>query len=136
MTKYTMIATVVCAADMIPEGQQLALALGESPGDDKSLRRTDWQDATGNLYGISNAQVTENFAPRASTELQAPDHAPHVNLDLARAAQAALYIHGQHGTEGAAPGRIWVMLQPADGGDPMTAVAAAGVHRVPPQEPF
>jgi len=129
-TSYTHRVTIVCPADLIPDANQLALVLGESPSDDHTFGAPHYEDAGGNLYAVSSTVATGNFQTKAGSPLQAPGHAPDADLVAAARAQAAIYIHGQHGPDGAAPGRLWVSLEPAPG-NARAALDVAGVTPVP-----
>lgn len=59
---YATRATIVCPVDMMADGNQLALAIGESASDDQTFTGAGWQDAAGNLYAVSSTVVTGTFA--------------------------------------------------------------------------
>ena len=129
MTAYTRRVTIVCSEALIPDANQLALVIGESAADDQTFGPAKWQDASGNLYAVSSTVATGSFESKATTTLEAPDHAPDADLTAAGRAQAAMYIYGAHGTDGAATGRLWALVEPAPG-DPKQALEWAGVSRV------
>jgi hypothetical protein len=79
---------------------------------------------------VSSTVATATFAGTATSPLAAPAHSPNADLVAAGRAQAALYIHGAHGTEGAAPGRLWALVEAAPG-NALAALALAGVEPVP-----
>ncbi|MFB9149528.1 ComEA family DNA-binding protein [Roseovarius ramblicola] len=131
MTDYIRRATIVCDKAGIPDANQLALVLGESAADDRTFRAARYQDTSGNLYAASSTVATGNFEVKAASPLIAPPHAPDADLAAASRAQATIYIHGVNGTEGAVPGRLWVMLAPASA-SAAEALSLAGVAPVPP----
>jgi len=87
-TEYTQIATIAVPDPLIPDANQLALALGESAADDQTFGAANYQDAGGNLYAVCSTVAKPVFAEKASKPLQAPDHAPGVDLEAATRAQA------------------------------------------------
>ena len=93
-TLYTTRATIATPAAHIPEANQLALCLGESSADDQTFSTASWQDAEGNLYAVSSTVAKPIFAQIAGQPLQAPDHAPDMDLAAATRAQALLQING------------------------------------------
>ena len=93
-TQYRQKATIATPAAHIPEANQLALALGESAADDKTFNTAAWQDAEGNLYAVSSTVAKPIFAQIAGQPLQAPEHAPDMDLAAATHAQALLQING------------------------------------------
>jgi hypothetical protein len=129
MTDYTRRVTIVCPEAMTADANQLALVLGESPADDQTFGTPRYEDASGNLYAVSSARVKEDFENDAATTLLAPAHSPEADLTAAERAQAVLYIYGQHGTEGAAPGRLWALVEPVPG-DAKAALELAGVNQI------
>jgi len=129
-TAYVQRATVSTPAAHIPDANQLALALGESSADDQTFTAASYQDAQGNLYAVCSTVAKPVFAQMAGQPLQAPDHAPDMDLAPATRAQALLQIN--NGT--ASPDVIAVIL-----GDRLESaqdhIAALGLTRVP-QETF
>ena len=93
-TEYTQIATIAVPEALIPDANHLALALGESIADDQTFGAANYQDAQGNLYSVSSTVAKPVFAEKASQPLQAPNHAPGVDLEAATRAQALLQING------------------------------------------
>jgi len=93
-TEYTQIATIAVPEALIPDANQLALCLGESSADDQTFGAASYQDAQGNLYSVSSTVAKPIFAQLASQPLQAPNHAPGVDLEAATRAQALLQING------------------------------------------
>ena len=130
-TQYRQKATIATPAAHIPEANQLALALGESAADDKTFNTAAWQDAEGNLYAVSSTVAKPIFAQIAGQPLQAPEHAPDMDLAAATRSQALLQINGGI----ASPDVIAVIL-----GDRMESaqdhIAALGLTLVPQDEVF
>jgi len=79
---------------LIPDANQLALCLGESSADDQTFGAATYQDAGGNLYAVCSTVAKPVFAEKASQPLQAPDHAPGVDMEAATRAQALVQING------------------------------------------
>ena len=124
-TQYTQRATIATPVSHIPDANQLALALGESSADDRTFSTASYQDADGNLYSVASTVAKPIFAQLAGQPLQAPAHAPDMDLEAATRAQALLMING--GT--ASPDVIAVIL-----GDRKESaqdhIAALGLERV------
>ena len=93
MTKYQQRATIAVPEPLIAEANQLALALGESAADDKTFNTAAWQDAEGNLYAVCSTVAKPIFVQIAGQPLQAPDHAPDMDLAAATRSQALLQIN-------------------------------------------
>jgi len=93
-TEYTQTATIAVPEPLIPDANQLALCLGESSADDQTFGAATYQDAGGNLYAVCSTVAKPVFAEKASQPLQAPDHAPGVDLEAATRAQALVQING------------------------------------------
>jgi len=125
-TQYTQRATIATPVSHIPDANQLALALGESSADDRTFSTASYQDADGNLYSVASTVAKPIFAQLAGQPLQAPAHAPDMDLEAATRAQALLMING--GT--ASPDVIAVIL-----GDRKESaqdhISALGLIRVP-----
>lgn len=128
-TQYTRRVTTVCPEAMIADANQLALVIGESAADYQTFGTPRYEDASGNLYAVSSTVATGTFEGNATSQLEAPDYAPETDLTAAERAQAALYIYGVHGTGGAAPGRLWALVEPALG-NAQAAISLAGVSLV------
>jgi len=94
MTKYQQRATIAVPEPLIAEANQLALALGESAADNQTFTTASYQDAQGNLYAVSSTVAKPIFAQIAGQPLQAPDHAPDMDLAAATRSQALLQING------------------------------------------
>jgi len=105
-TKYQQRATIAAPLASIPDANQLALCLGESSADDKTFSTATWQDADGNLYAVASTVAKPIFAQMAGQPLQAPAHAPNMDLAAASRAQEALQINGGI----ASPGVVAVIL--------------------------
>ena len=125
-TQYQQRATIAAPAAHIPEANQLALALGESAADDQTFTTASYQDAQGNLYAVCSTVAKPIFAQIAGQPLQAPAHAPDMDVEAATRAQALLQINGGIAT----PDVIAVIL-----GDRLESaqdhIAALGLSRVP-----
>ena len=93
-TLYRHRVTIATPLAHIPDANQLALALGESAADDKTFTTASYQDADGNLYAVASTVAKPIFAELAGQPLQAPDHAPDMDLAAATRAQGMLQING------------------------------------------
>jgi len=93
-TLYQQKATIAAPAAHIPEANQMALCLGESTQDDRTFTVASYQDASGNLYAVASTVTKPIFAEMAGQPLQAPEHAPDMDLAAATRAQALLQING------------------------------------------
>ena len=125
-TLYQQSSTIATPVSHIPDANQLALALGESHADDRTFTSASYQDADGNLYAVCSTVAKPIFAELAGQPLQAPDHAPDMDVEAATRAQALLQINGGKAT----PDVIAVIL----GGRLESAqdhIAALGLSRVP-----
>jgi len=105
-TQYQQRATIAAPAQHIQDANQLALCLGESSADDQTFTTASYQDTQGNLYALCSTVAKSIFADLAGQPLQAPDHAPDMDVEAATRAQALLQING--GT--ASPDVIAVIL--------------------------
>ena len=94
MTQYSHRATIATALAHIPDANQLALCLGESSADVQTFTTASCQDASGNLYAVASTVTKPIFAEMAGQPLQAPEHAPDMDLAAATRAQALLQING------------------------------------------
>ena len=97
-TLYRQRATIATPAAQIPNANKLALCLGESSADDKTFTSASYQDAQGNLYAVCSTVAKPIFAELAGQPLQAPDHAPDMDVEAATRAQALLQINGGKAT--------------------------------------
>ena len=125
-TLYQQRATIATPTDHLTDANQLALFLGESTQDDRTFTSASYQDADGNLYAVCSTVAKPIFAELAGQPLQAPDHAPDMDVEAATRAQALLQINGGKAT----PDVIAVIL----GGRLESAqdhIAALGLSRVP-----
>ena len=124
-TEYQQRATIATPDAHVPDANQIALALGESSADDQTFTNASYQDADGNLYAVCSTVAKPIFAQIAGQPLQAPDHAPDMDLAAATRAQALLQINGGI----ASPDVIAVIL-----GDRLESaqdhIAALGLTRV------
>jgi len=93
-TAYIQKATIAAPIAHIPDANQLALALGESSADDQTFTTASYQDAQGSLYAVCSTVAKPIFAELAGQPLQAPDHAPGMDLAAAARAQSLLKING------------------------------------------
>ena len=93
-TEYLQRATIATPATHIPDANQLALCLGESSADDQTFTTASYQDAADNLYAVCSTVAKPIFAQLAGQPLQAPDHAPNMDLSAATRAQGMLQING------------------------------------------
>jgi len=129
-TEYVQKATIAAPVAHIEYANQLALALGESSADDRTFTTATWQDADGNLYAVCSTVAKSVFAEMAGQPLQAPDHAPDMDLAAATRAQALLQINGGI----ASPDVIAVIL-----GDRLESaqdhIAALGLTPIPQDTP-
>jgi len=92
-TTYAHKVTIVAPTAHIQDANQLALALGESSADDQTFSEATYQDADGNLYAVCSTVAKPIFAQLAGQPLQAPDHAPGMDLAAATRAQSLLQIN-------------------------------------------
>ena len=124
-TQYKRRVTIAVPDLMTPKANELALCLGESRSDDQTFGAANYQDAEGNLYAVCSTVAKPIFAQIAGQPLQAPDHAPDMDLAAATRAQALLQINGGIAT----PDVIAVIL-----GDRLESaqdhIAALGLTRV------
>ena len=93
-TLYRQRATIAAPAAHLPDANQLALCLGESSADDQTFTAASYQDEQGNLYAVCSTVAKPVFAELAGQRLQAPDHAPDMDLVAATTAQSLLQING------------------------------------------
>ena len=129
ITLYQQRSTVATPLAHIPDANQLALCLGESSADDRTFNTASYQDAQGNLYAVASTVAKPIFAQLAGQPLQAPDHAPGMDLVAATRAQARLQINGGI----ASPNVIAVIL-----GDRLESaqdhIASLGLYRAPQED--
>jgi len=60
MSNWTHTLTVVVPESLIPQGNQLALAIGTSEDDVNTFRQADWTDGTGN-FAVAHTQAVEQI---------------------------------------------------------------------------
>jgi len=125
ITQYQQRATIAAPAAHIPDANQLALCLGESTQDDRTFTVASYQDASGNLYAVASTVTKPIFVEMAGQPLQAPDHAPDMDLEAATRAQALIQIN--NGTAG--PDVIAVILG-SNADSAQDHIAALGLKRV------
>src|SRR5690554_2576250 len=128
-TQYQQRVTIAVPEAHIFDGNQLALALGESSADDQTFTAVNWQDADGNLYALASTVAKPVFVELASQPLQAPAHTPDVDIEAATRAQMMVSINDKP----AGPDRVAVIL-----GDrlesAMDHIEALGLVAVPYEE--
>jgi len=93
-TEYKQRATIASPVAHIADANQLALCLGESSADDQTFGAATYQDAEGNLYAVCSTVAKPIFAQLPGQPLQAPNHAPDMDLAAATRSQALLQING------------------------------------------
>jgi len=93
-TEHKQRATIASPVAHIADANQLALALGESAADDHTFGAATYQDDEGNLYAVCSTVAKPIFVQLAGQPLQAPDHAPDMDLAAATRAQALLQMNG------------------------------------------
>jgi len=129
-TEYKQRATIASPVAHIADANQLALCLGESSADDQTFGAATYQDAEGNLYAVCSTVAKPIFAELAGQPLQAPDHAPDMDLAAVTRSQALLQINGGIAT----PDVIAVIL-----GDRLESaqdhIAAMGLTPIPQDTP-
>jgi hypothetical protein len=97
-TEYTQRVTIAAPELLTSPANELALCLGESRADDQTFIGANYQDVDGNLYSVSSTVAKPIFAQLAGLPLQAPDHAPNMDLSAATRAQGMLQINGGKAT--------------------------------------
>ena len=93
-SQYVQRATIAVSEAHIADGNQLALCLGESAADDQTFGTARYQDSSGNLYSVCSTVAKPVFGQMAGQPLQAPGHAPDMDLAAATRAQALLQMNG------------------------------------------
>jgi len=128
-SQYVQRATIAVSEAHIADGNQLALCLGESAADDQTFGTARYQDSSGNLYSVCSTVAKPVFGQMAGQPLQAPGHAPDMDLAAATRAQALLQMNGGIAT----PDVIAVIL-----GDRLESaqdhIAALGLERMPQED--
>jgi hypothetical protein len=119
--------TAACPAPMMPDANQLAMALGESTADAETYRNPSWQDADGNLYAAASFEARDEWIAAAQQPLQRPawdTHPYQINMTGAKRAQAALVFSLE-------PVLVTVTTLTAIGGvDGLEALKAMGLTQV------
>lgn len=85
MSEYKYRVTISCPIDFIEEGNQLALAAGESTDDVNTFTVANYEDVDGNLYAVCSTVVKQAFIDYLS------DGVPDAN-ELAQAAFDSLVV--------------------------------------------
>lgn len=83
MSNWTHTLTVIVPESLIPQGNQLALAVGTSEDDINTFKTADWTDGTSNYavaHTVAVKQIMDYFA-QLPTELQAGVVFPTVATD-------------------------------------------------------
>ena len=83
MSNWTHTLTVIVPESLIPQGNQLALAVGTSEDDINTFKTADWTDGTSN-YAVAHTVAVEqimDFFAQLPTELQAGVAFPTVATD-------------------------------------------------------
>jgi len=111
--------TIVTGQNIIAEANQLALCLGEAPGDVDTFGHVWARDAGGTLYTIACVHATSAFPDDAQTPVVAPDHSPDADVDAARAAQSTLVVGTPDNPPTPGPDRVVALLGPNDTPDPL-----------------
>ena len=128
-SQYVQRATIAVSEAHIADGNQLALCLGESAADDQTFGTARYQDSSGNLYSVCSTVAKPIFTEMAGQALQAPGHAPDMDLAAATRAQALLQMNGGIAT----PDVIAVIL-----GDRLESaqdhIAALWLERMPQED--
>ena len=60
MSEWTHNLTVIVPESLIPQANQLALAIGTSEDDVNTFRQADWTDGTGN-FAVAHTQAVEQI---------------------------------------------------------------------------
>jgi hypothetical protein len=80
--------TIACPAAYVGDANQLALALGLGPDDDKTFGAANWHDAAGNLYAVASFVASPEWVIGATSPLAMPAW----GADLAAAGRAQALI--------------------------------------------
>jgi len=118
--------TIACPEALRDDANNLAMVLGYRPDDAETYVGLNWQDAGGNLYACASLIVSDTFTTTAQSGLQRPawDTDSHVNMDVARRAQAALVFSLTPVT--ALPDKLTACA----GDDALATLAAMGLTQV------
>jgi hypothetical protein len=111
---------------LIPDGNQLAMAIGLGPADGQTYVIPNWQDADGNRYAAASFEARPEWVEAAQQPLVRPawDTDEIIDMDAASRAQAAMVFSTE--PVAATPGQITAI-----GGMPgLAALAAMGLTAV------
>jgi hypothetical protein len=126
--------TTACPADLIADGNHLAMCLGQSAADGLTYGTLGWQDGDGNTYAAASFLARLEWIAGATQPLTRPawDTDETVDMDAAARAQAALvvWLGGDDPVPVAVPGALTV----AAGDDGLASMAAMGLGQVPTEE--
>jgi len=111
--------TIVTGQNIIAGANQLALCLGEAPGDVDTFGHVWARDAVGTLYTIACVHATSAFPDDAQTPVVAPEHSPDADVDAARAAQATLVVGTPGNPPTPRPDRVVAFLGMNNNPDPL-----------------
>jgi len=122
--------TVSCPQALIPQANQLAMALAFSEADGNTYGALNWQDANGNTYAAASFLARPEWIDAAQSPLVRPawDTGKIIDMDAAAEAQAALV----YSTEAIAaePAKLTAI----GGMEGIEALAAMGLQLVPEVE--
>jgi hypothetical protein len=128
-----MMINVLTAAPeaKLAESNQLAMVLGEGPADVNTWGHLIHQDAQGNRYSVRNLWVPMAWVSAAKATLERPawDTDSIIDMDAARAAQAAL-VFWMAGSESEAPMASKDTLTALAGVDPTAGLAMMGLTAI------
>jgi hypothetical protein len=124
-TEYTQRVTIAAPELLTSLANELALCLGESRADDQTFIGANYQDVDGNLYSIASTVAKSVFAEMAGLPLQAPAHAPNVDLKAASKAQSILKIN-----DGIAGPDVIAVILGSNADSAQDHIAALGLKRV------
>lgn len=87
--------TCSCPEALIYEGNQLAMALGQSEADGETYRGLNWQDSFGNLYAAASFDAREEWIFSAQSPLVRPEWDTNeiIDMDAAIKAQQSLIFY-------------------------------------------
>lgn len=136
MSEYTLRVTIACPETMIPQANQLALAVGQSANDNQTFGEPQYADSFGNRYAVASTLATEGFPQVAQSPLdQVVATKPWlldregnslVDLALAEAAQDATQVYILTAPGGSVnPNTLTAVINP----DPKAALDSMGLSR-------
>ena len=67
-----MRATIACPQELIPDANQLAMALGLSANDVKTFTNASLQDSNGALYAVASFPITQAWLDKVNAALVRP----------------------------------------------------------------